>query len=282
MTAKFQIVRYGHYDYGDIPINISELAAHFDIAAIQPNGRYSLHTEYSYGPRKFENKIFDSLTVLKESSKFGIPQLWFSEKWSIEFLKFIQNLINGHQAPEIIEIHPPFIDYCPDIFTFLKTYSTFETELSKLLPDTHIFLENRRGSQSRLKFLVENSKDITDLLSSIVDSDLKLQIALDIPTLLSTIKVLDMEHISLAFEPLRKYISHIGSIHIWGREKIPHMGSLDSLFKGDRDKKDEFLNYLASYFDDGKARYLVPEVNGTKQNVFVEILNDLKNNFDLT
>lgn len=281
MPAKFHLIRYGRYDFGEIPVNLIEIPAHFDAPEFQTTQRYSLHTEYSYGPRKFEKEIYTKLKSLKENTLFGIPQLWFSDDWAKEFFVFIENFIQNKSAPEIIEIHPPFRDYCSNISFFLKRYSIFENELTNYFPDTKIFIENRKGNQAHKKFLVENTQDIIKLIEGIADGGFKLQLVLDIPTFISSIKNIDFKNFPLYYEPLKEHLSLIGGIHIWGRERIPHMGNLDSLFNGDRDIKNDSLKFLGKFFDDGIPRYIVPEVNGTKQAVFNEILNDLNNHFEL-
>lgn len=281
MTAKFQLIRYGRYDYGEIPVNLVEIPAHFDAPDFQANTRYSLHTEYSYGPRKFDKEIYITLKCLKNNTYLGIPQLWFSNEWAKDFFIFIQHFINDKPAPEIVEIHPPFRDYCPSISIFLKRYQFFENEINKCFPETKIFIENRKGSLAHRKFLVENAQDIIDLLQEIAESGFKLQLVLDIPTFISSIKNIDFKYFPSYFESLKEHIKQIGGIHIWGREKGSHMGNLDSLFNYDPKQKNESLRYLSELFDDGNTRYIVPEVNGTKQAAFMEILSDLNNHFEL-
>lgn len=51
----FEMVKYHKQEYPeDIPLKIEEVATHFDISKINGILGYSLHTEYSYGKRKFD------------------------------------------------------------------------------------------------------------------------------------------------------------------------------------------------------------------------------------
>jgi hypothetical protein len=52
----FEMVKYHGQTYPrEIPLRVEEVAGHFDIERINHSLRYSLHTEYSYGKRKFES-----------------------------------------------------------------------------------------------------------------------------------------------------------------------------------------------------------------------------------
>ena len=92
--------------------------------------------EYSYGKRKLDNVLLTGLDTIKKAHQDLIPKLWFNEKWSSEFLEFIKRLVDDNSAPEIVEIHPPFNDYCGSIGEFLDSYTGFEEALGEIFPDT--------------------------------------------------------------------------------------------------------------------------------------------------
>ena len=85
------------------------------------------------------------LDELRTSEKYGVPQLWKSNKWSEEFAEFIFRLTKEKASPVTIEIHPPFNDYC-DIELFLERYQIFEERIHNAYPKTIIVIENHSGS----------------------------------------------------------------------------------------------------------------------------------------
>ena len=101
-----------YYPAGITP-RIQEIAGHFDISAIEPRMPYSLHTEYCFTGRRLDSRIIQKFPKICSAQKDGIPQLWFDKQWSLEFCNFIIALVGDHDPPKIIEIHPPFDDYCP-------------------------------------------------------------------------------------------------------------------------------------------------------------------------
>src|SRR6056297_2252870 len=106
----FKPVKYYYKKYPEgIDPKLEEVAAHFEKDKINPNMKYSLHTEYSYLRRKFSSELLDGLNVINNAHKGHIPLLWYNKKWSEEFSVFIEKLTENHQPPENIEIHPPFI-----------------------------------------------------------------------------------------------------------------------------------------------------------------------------
>lgn len=57
--SKLIPVRYRRHKYPHgIEARIREVAGHFDIGKIAPDGDYSLHTEYSYARRKLDGVLF--------------------------------------------------------------------------------------------------------------------------------------------------------------------------------------------------------------------------------
>lgn len=78
---RFTLVEYNGVPYPEgFASNIKEIAAHFDKCEIEAAENYSLHTEYSYGKRKFDSRLMSRFTELKSSQKDGVPQLWKSNK----------------------------------------------------------------------------------------------------------------------------------------------------------------------------------------------------------
>lgn len=147
MTARLIPVQYHKRKYPeDIVPSCQEIAAHFDSKIIEPRMNYSLHTEYSYGKRKFDSALIKEFENLISSSRKGIPQLWFNRQWADEFFDFLKRLVGQNKSPEIIEVHPPFSDYQKTVDGFLCVYETFEKKIIEEWPNTNIFIENRAGS----------------------------------------------------------------------------------------------------------------------------------------
>jgi hypothetical protein len=110
--AVFEMVKYHKQKYpADIPLKIEEVAAHFDVSKISGTLGYSLHTEYSYGKRRFDSQAIATYPSIIAAQKDGVPQLWKSEQWAKEFAQFIIGLVKEGPHPRVIEVHPPFKDY---------------------------------------------------------------------------------------------------------------------------------------------------------------------------
>ena len=123
---RFIFVKYHKKKYPeDITPDLVEVAGHFDKDKIDDVENYSLHTEYIYGKRKFSSELIKKYPELCEANKKEIPQLWKSKKWAEEFAHFVFDLTLNHTAPKVLEIHPPFSDYC-NLEQFIERYSTFE------------------------------------------------------------------------------------------------------------------------------------------------------------
>jgi hypothetical protein len=262
-----------------------------DKTSIGVSGPYSLHTEYSYGKRKLNSPILQHHPVLKEANKDGIPQLWKNEAWSINFIEFIQALVGQGTPPEVIEIHPPFDDYCCSIDHFLDIYETFEKRVLEGYPSTTICIENRAGTKYRGgRFLISKLDSISQLCEAVHCRELELRLALDYPQLFAA------EHYKLEQFKMDRFIEQnrlleqhrplISSIHIWGKTKretkrakshwIAHFGDLNSLFNNDVSAKRRFLDYLIEFYNDDKPRYFIPEVNSSADDL-QSIVNDFMN-----
>jgi len=269
----------------DISPKIKEVAGNFDVAYIRPLKEYSLHTEYSYGKRRFDTNLISGFTTIRESHKDFVPRLWASEAWALEFSEFISKIVGGNRPPKIIEIHPPFNDYCPSIEDFIEIYQVFERSISKQYPETEIFIENRYGTLYRGgKFLISKADEVERLCRSISRMSLKLRIVLDFPQLFSAHnlgpgKFTEDKIVSLmrTVYPFREFIK---GVHLWGKKdygsgkQLSHMGDLDTYFV-EKDLKEIFLKELYDILDDGIERYFVPEVNSSDVDLR-NIIQDLK------
>ncbi len=281
--SKFIPVRYGRgkgMSYpGGIEAEIREVAAHFDSSVKEVDSRYSLHTEYSYLRRAMKSEALEGLESLKSARKSGIPQLWYDERWAKEFVTYIKNWVGNDNPPEVIEIHPPFEDYCSKISDFLDLYKVFEERISELYPDADIVLENRSGTQYRgAEFLISNAEEISKFSNSIESRGLNLRLAVDFPQVFTAhgmgVGDFTEQSIKNIFETLNPTSENIVSIHIWGKKEgsRAHNGNLDTYFV-DKGLKKTFLKELLDLFDDDIPRYFVPEVQSGYDD-YHKIIND--------
>lgn len=285
MKKNFEFIKYNSVLYPDgYHSTIKEIAGHLDKENIETTNNYSLHTEYSYGKRKFNSSLISNFEELKNSHKDGVPQLWKSAKWAEEFAHFIIELTKDQNAPTIIEIHPPFNDYC-DIDSFLDRYLVFENEIHKTYPNTIIVIENRSGAIYRGgKFIIEKAKEIVELCEKIKTQNINLGVVLDFPQLLTaerldTLKFKADKYFSLIDE-ISKYRDIIKGIHIWGKKKsesgrwVAHAGNLNTYFDNNEEYKKVFIDGIKRICDDNIKRFLVPEVN-TGSDDLASIMKDI-------
>lgn len=284
---SFIFVEYNNVKYPDGYISdIKEVAAHFDKDNIEVFDKYSLHTEYSYGKRKFDTELISKFPALVEAHKDGVPQLWKSEEWASQFSDFIIQLTASYKPPTTIEIHPPFNDYCT-LEGFIERYKVFESKIKVQFPDTNIVIENRAGAiYHGGKFLIGKAKEIVALCEQIKEHNLSLRIVLDFPQLLTaenidTIKF-KQEKYQSAIDMICQYRELIKGIHIWGKKKsetgrwVAHCGNFDTYFDGNEEIKKIFIDGITKICNDGQKRFFVPEVNsgaedlnGILRNLFV-------------
>jgi hypothetical protein len=278
----FEMVKYHKQEYpSDITLRTEEVAAHFDISKINSILNCSLHTEYSYGKRKFDSSLISSFPALMAAQKDGVPQLWKSEKWAEEFAQFVIKLVEEKSKLNVIEVHPPFIDYT-DINGFIRAYMIFEEHIHNKFPNTEIFIENRYGSiYHGGRFLIAKLDDIFDLCEYISNERLHLKIALDIPQIFTAHNASKRaEYIELMAE-IKNLQDYIGGVHLWGKSrsstgrKVAHCGDLSSFFEDDIEIKKQFLESFSDCFNDGIARNLVLEVNSRNADI-LSIINDLR------
>ena len=185
-----------------------------------------------------------------------------------------------------MEIHPPFNDYA-DIEHFVKCYKVFEKEIRQAYPNTNIFIENRSGAVYRGgRFLVGKADEIVYLCQAIEKYNLELGIVLDFPQLLTAERLdtlkFNADKYKAAIERIHPYQHLIKGIHIWGKKKNPkgrwiaHCGTFDTYFGGNEESKNVFLNGIARICDDGRTRFLVPEVNSGAEDLKSIIVDLMK------
>ncbi len=275
--------------------NIDEIAGNFDKESISPKRKYSLHTEYSHMKRKLDNKLINKYFEIKTAEKNNIPQLWKSKKWAKEFANFIIELVGNNIPPEIIEIHPPFNDYCKDLSIFFDIYEDFEKIILKEFPKVNIFIENRCGTFYKGgKFLISNNKSIIRFLQELQNRNIKLKLVLDYPQVFSA-EAIKMDDIKLQKiinfnNNISPYISCVGGFHLWGKRKsqmgrwTSHTGDLNTFFSNNNLLKDQFINSVINTFNDNVVRFFVPEVNSKEedlQSIISDLLkHDIKFNLD--
>lgn len=265
--AYFEMVKYHSQSYpNDIPLRIEECAAHFDTIAVRSELKQSLHTEYSYGRRKFDSDLIRRFPAIVSAQKDGVPQLWKDEQWTAEFAQFVISLAK-EQAPEVIEVHPPFKDYT-DWDTFISSYKVFEDIIRARYPSVSVLIENRCGSLYRGgRFLVSKMQDVEMLCEKIEQNKLNLKIALDIPQIYTAHNTkIQGQYLGL-LKRAESFRKHIGGVHLWGKRvtetgrRVAHCGDLTSYFEGDLNLKELFLQQFNKVFDDGVCRKMVLEVN---------------------
>ena len=178
--AKFIPVSYGGKEYpAGIICSITEVAGHMD-KKLQSGYQDDIPCIQSIPPckRKLDSPMLQHFPILKEANKNGIPQLWKNEAWALDFFEFIRALIGDAAPPEVIEIHPPFDDYCRSIDRFLDIYETFEKRVLEGCPSTTICIENRAGTKySGGKFLVSKFDSIAQLCEAVQCREFELRLA---------------------------------------------------------------------------------------------------------
>lgn len=280
-------VKYHNKNYPESVIaKLDEIAGNLDSKQICVKKPYSLHTEYSYMKRTFTSELLDGLDEIKKSNKDGIPQLWRSIKWSEQYAIFIERLLGNSIPPEVIEIHPPFKEYCENIGIFWERYIVFYKYIISKFPSTKIIIENRCGTMYKGSgFLISTCSDVLELCQFLAKGHEELGIIVDYPQLFSAEKI-KMDNVKLdkilQFNiKLKPYAKIIQAIHLWGKRKsnnsgkwTAHSGDLNTFFSNDNEKKAAFLDSMKYTFCDDIERYFVPEVN-TSEDDLKSIVNDL-------
>jgi hypothetical protein len=276
------------YPFGLSP-KIKEVAANFDVEQVDASFPCSVHTEYSWGPRKLTSPIINKFKTIQKAHRNGVPQLWFNKKWAEEFVDFIATITKRSKSIKIIEIHPPFNDYCPTIDHFIEIYKTFEERILSVFPGVEILIENRFGSLYKGgKFLVANNTDIISLSEAIEKNNSSLRIVLDVPQLftshIKSMKIAE-KNIKPILEPLSASTSYIKGIHIWGKKRsekgrwVAHQGNLNTYFDNNAILKKRFMAELRKLFEDDMERYFVPEVNSSDDDLESIVMDFKKEGF---
>ena len=299
--VTFIPVRYKNIDYPSfITPKIQEITANFfnflkhkDTIQKTDIPYLSLHTDPGYRGKKemlLCPKLLHEFPIIsKNVFDFGsrcVSKLWFNEKWSREFSCFLVKLTEGvdRKKIRIIEIHPPIDAYCGFLEAFLESYAAFEEEALKAFPFAVINIENRCNPNPRQKggkFILSTNNDLIKLSDLISKFALKLKLVLDIPQLLSEHhgnKLLSGEAIKEILAPVRDIRKSITSTHIWGYnidKQTPHDADFDIYFHHDPKVKECFLQEVCRLFDDGRARFFVPEVS--KKQYLTSMVSDLGN-----
>ena len=263
----FEMVKYHDQKYpAEIPLHIEECAAHMDTVEIKAELNRSLHTEYSYGKRKFNSELMARFPILADTHKNGVSQLWYNAEWSRRSADFVIAL-SGDDAPSVVEIHPPFNDYT-NMDNFVENYRAFEDIILERFPQTDILIENRCGSVYKGgKFLISKLSDVEHLCSEIEKRELKLQIAYDVPQIYTAHNAKKQSTYIELLQNTKAIRSFIGGVHLWGKRKsasgrlVSHCGDLNSYFTEDTETKTLFLREFCHCFDDGICRKMVLEVN---------------------
>lgn len=271
LLDHFTLVEYNGVPYPEgYTADIHEVAGHLDKDSIEVTGPYSLHTEYSYGKRKLDSVFINKFPELVSANKDGVPQLWKSIEWANEFADFIIELTRDRIPPTIVEVHPPFNNYCT-MADFAVRFEVFEKKLHAIYPNTQILIENRAGTVYRGgKFLVGKAKEIVALCEAIEAHNLNWGIVLDFPQLLTAENIdpikFKAEKYFAAVCAIDPWKSQIKGIHIWGKKKsatgrwVAHAGNLDTYFDRNTEIKECFLSGIRRICDDDNVRFLVPEV----------------------
>lgn len=287
ILTKLIPVKYRGINYpSHIKCLIQELAGNFDKDIIEIDSPYSLHTEYSYMKRNFNSSIIKDLVNITSAQKDNIPQLWYNNNWANEFSIFLDRLINSSVSPEILEIHPPFKDYCNSFEQFLDVYMVFLEKFRKKHPKTIILIENRCGTMYKNgKFLLSRCADVIKFCNILKETSVDLKIVLDYPQIFSAelIKMdnVDLKKIIKFNEELINYKEFIGGFHIWGKRKsengrwAPHTGNLNTFFSNNNELKKIFLMSVLNTFNDDNERYFVPEVNSGEDDL-LSIVTDME------
>jgi len=277
-------VQYGRLKYpGTIEPELVEVPGHFDKDTL-PYGltRYSLHTEYSAGPRHLTSALLRRFDCLIKSNHRNVPMLWTSEEWAVQFAHFIIALVGNQRPPEIVEVHPPFEQSCPSMERFLELYRKFEEVLREKFPDARIVVENRCGGRGLPgKFLVSTVADTLDLARAIAEQQSTLTIVLDVPQVFTAERLdavtASAEEIRTLMSRLRPAMPVVTGLHLWGSTLRggSHSADLNEHFGYRQDVKSSFVRDLSSLLDDDRERYFVPEINSGRRDVLESIVRDL-------
>ena len=165
----------------------------------------------------------------------------------------------------------------------------FYDKFKKRYHTTTFLIENRYGTMYKGgKFLLSTSYDVLEFCKVLSNSTVDLKIVLDYPQIFSanqinldTLGENELKRIIDFNNTLKSYKDKIGGFHMWGKQKsdkgkwIAHKGNFDTFFGNNRELKHKYLESVFSTFNDGIARYFVPEVNSGEKDLH-SIVNDLE------
>ncbi len=284
MTASF--IKYGNLNYETLGIDtsIDEIGYPFNVFGkdkrCSPKRNYSLHTEYSAAIltsatiEALKSNGFNTLATALNTS--GKSSLWKSEEWTVEFISFIQHIIQNNLSgvqPTIIEIHPPYTlnsNYEVTLENFFAFYALFENAMQSSYTDIKILIENRNTMGN---FLLSKSSDYVAFQTEIIKRKLNLKLIVDIPQLYGKMvrtykKQTPSQLIQTMFNDLLLCTDSIGGFHVCGKG---HVGDFNDLFGAN---KELFLTNLANLTDKiNHEVFIVPEIMSQKD--FKSIIGDL-------
>ena len=166
----------------------------------------------------------------------------------------------------------------------MASYRAFEAAILEKYPDVTILIENRCGSVYKGgEFLVSKLTDVERLCNLIVQNNLRLKVAYDVPQIYSAHNVTKPEKYMELLQAMKPLRNQIGGVHLWGKRKsesgrlVSHCGDLNSYFAGNMAWKQQFLQAYRDCFDDGIARKMVLEVNRGNDDL-LSIVKDLRDN----
>ena len=270
---KLLLVKYGKRKISRSHA-MTENPAHFGVSQLIVSPPYSLHTEYAASQRKISQAIQKNFPSLTATAR-GVPLLWKDDKWALSFAKWLISIIPAETPPNVVEIHPPFKEDCPDQPTFLSRFNVFADEFLSRFPSTKLVLENRSGSQRHKPFLISTPAECAELAQILPDT---LQLCVDFPQLFTSLcetAFPTVEEVDSVFHYVTSFRDKVFSIHLWGRENgHAHMGDLKSLFQSDEHIMQHFLKRLAHTFNT-RTLYLVPETNSKTEHMEM-LLNQIE------
>ncbi len=272
-------IKYHNLNYPiHIKPTIKEVAGHFDIEFLSSDlkdDKFSLHTEYAAGLRRFDTDIIQSFPeIISSSTNRGVPRLWTSEKWAEEFAQFLIGLFDG-KHPHIIEIHPPRIN---EFSNFSERYKIFYNELQSNNIKSKILIENRNG------FGLSGIDNFQSFSKIIDDDKLNLKLILDFPQLFNFEEArTDIKKLEQVMNSIDGFKHNVDAFHIWGQVGgSSHRGDLNDYFNNNESMKNKFLKLLAKLFvNSDKDIYFIPEINAghdncTREKCLSNIVEDLE------
>lgn|GEM_PF-3257176 len=127
----------------------------------------SLHTEYSYGKRKWDSALVQEYLELVVAQKDSVPQLWKNERWAEQFADFIFELNGSGSVPKVIEIHPPFSDYT-DIDALCEAIEKAGVQLKVAYDLPQIYTAHNAKIKDEFIRLLEETKQFCSFIGGVI------------------------------------------------------------------------------------------------------------------